>query len=216
MPGTTPINGLQYATQSDGPLGGLQMQNLAEAVDSKLVARFPNVAARDQAIRQPVQGMVCHIDAQTNPTVLPPRLMVFSENRWRLIGPSPLAALNAVGSIAAGGTFTNSPQPFGSYVVADPGFPYRLSVNVMLELGASAPGSRWDMFVRVAGTVSGDLDFNIATVETVHAQRIDSPIMDAIFTGATTVYLEARRGYGTGTGTWTNLNRRFQIARHAA
>lgn len=215
MASTTPINKLRKPDQTDAPLGGVQISALADDVDSKLVPRFTNTAERNQAIPVPVQGMVCHIDEQTNPA-LPPRLMVFSRNAWRLVGPSPLPAIDAAGSLVAAGTFNISPQAMGNAVIPDPGFPYRLSVNAILELGATSAGTRWDLAVRVDGTTSGTLDFNVSTIEALNAQRIDSPIVDATFTGTTTVYLEARRAYGTGSGTVSSFNRRFQIARHAA
>jgi hypothetical protein len=212
---TTPINNLRKPDQTDAPLGGVQISNLADDIDTKLIPRFANIAARNQAIPTPVQGMVCHIDEQTNPA-LPSRLMVFSRNSWRLVGPSPLPAIDAVGNLVAAGTFNISPQAMGNAVVSDPGFPYRLSVNVILELGSTTAGSRWDLSVRVDGTTSGLFDYNVSTIEALNAQRIDSPIVDAVFTGTTTVYLEARRAYGTGSGTVSSFNRRFQIARHAA
>lgn len=64
MPGTTPINALPYpVATTDAPNGPQQIQNLAVAADTRLVARFATTAARDSAITSPLNGMTVWCDA---------------------------------------------------------------------------------------------------------------------------------------------------------
>lgn len=60
---TTPINGLRKPARSDSPDGPLQISNLADDVDSRLVGRFATTTERDAKIPSPTDGMICYVAA---------------------------------------------------------------------------------------------------------------------------------------------------------
>jgi hypothetical protein len=69
VPNTT-INGFPYPANSDAPAGPLQVQNLANAIDTRAVPRFSTISARNAAITSPVDGMMAR-SAGSPPSTAP-------------------------------------------------------------------------------------------------------------------------------------------------
>lgn len=220
MPGTTPINGITFPyDRTDAPLGGYAMERLARDIDSRIVARFANTAERDQKIPQPIEGMVCHVAAQTNPVNLPPRLLVFNRGKWRLVGPSPLPSLtNRDWVLAPDQVLTSGFQGYfdiTSIDVSDPGFPYKLQVLVAAVIGADLQvgNGRFDLSVKVNNDF---FDALTLTPDQPSYQRLLTGVSDVEYTGATTVQVQAFRPAGTANGIVRGGNRILSVYRHAA
>lgn len=61
-----PIQGLPYPTPGAPPAGFDQLKDLADAVAPRLSMRFATVTARDQAIPEPIDGMVATTGSGVN------------------------------------------------------------------------------------------------------------------------------------------------------
>lgn len=58
---TTNINGIPYPENTDTTNYPTAFDNLADQIDTRLVARFASAAARDAAITSPIAGQMCFI-----------------------------------------------------------------------------------------------------------------------------------------------------------
>lgn len=58
---TTPINALRTPALDDAANVPMRISNLADDVDTRLVARFASTTARDAAIPAPIAGMTCYL-----------------------------------------------------------------------------------------------------------------------------------------------------------
>ena len=196
MGATTSINGLPYPIATvDAPNGPLQIQNLATQLDTRLVPRFPTAAARDVAIPTPLEGQVCHIGAQTSPA-LPPRLMVYSQGMWRLVGPSPLQPIVGVPTEIPG-QFTADPTTLTTLSVPYPGFPFRLQALFRCEVGVVAGdmnGGRWDtriIAVQNGSSTQTQLGRDQGRINEITYQVCTEPVNARLFTGDVTLRAEA-------------------------
>lgn len=160
-------------------------------------------------------GGILRLPATTGADPLPTRDLILRDGLWRLLTPSPLPGLVGAWSEPPG-QFTGNPTTLTQLTVPDPGFAYRLSVLANCEVGSVSEGTRWDMYIRVVGSTSGELDSTLAPSEPVGFQRIYSPISDAAYTGQSTVIVAARRAYGSAAGAITGFNKRLRVYRHAA
>lgn len=230
MPGTTPINGITFPyDRTDAPLGGYAMERLARDIDPRLNAVFANVAARDAAIPKPTEGMECYLARQTNPTVLPPRKMIYSDGTWRLLGPPSLPAIV--------GAWTEPPGDFGfingymeitRLTLPDLGFPYRVQARARGEIGAVAnSGTRVDMQLWLQYPDGGAYWGQIDTAQGVEPafpghpdgvsyQQITSGLVNQVFTGRMDVVIRAFRVYGESVGRVTGFYRQLTATQWAA
>lgn len=211
---TTQINSLPSPDDNSPNDPPIHFSALNAQLDTRLVPRFTNAAARDAAITAPVEGQVCYVAATTVPAV-PGRLMLYKAGAWRLVGPSPIATIAGAWSEAAG-QFSTTPTVITSVAVPDPGFPYVIQVVAAGEIGSVATGTRWDLRLNVVGSTNHLHDSSIAPTELTGYQRLVTGISAVTLTGACTVQLQAVRAYGTANGNVTAFNRRFTVSVHAA
>lgn len=105
MSATTPIAGLRYAVQTDGPVAQTLAQNLATDLDNKLIPVYATTAARDTAIPSPTQGMFCYV---TSVSAGGRTLMGYTGTAWVPYFSSPLYAVKAANeSVTSSITFQN-------------------------------------------------------------------------------------------------------------
>lgn len=189
----------------------LSRADLQDYIQDQVVMVFPSSAAADANLGTDVRdGMTRYLEDAD-------RFEGRIGGAWRPIAVSPTSAVTAVWSEPAG-QFGPSPSTLTSLTVPYPGYPYRISAVAHCELGAAAPGSRWDMWLRVTGggVTDFDMDFTRNVTETVNFQRLTSNVTDQIFTSGCTVVVEARRAYGSGTGQITGSFRRLHVNRWSA
>ena len=77
---TTTIQPLPYPLPGDPADGPAQIKALAEAVEGRVVMRFPSIAARDAALLSGtlVDGMMCHVASES-------AVYVRAGGQWRLL-----------------------------------------------------------------------------------------------------------------------------------
>jgi hypothetical protein len=239
---TTKINALRKPDQTDAPLGGVQISNLADDVDSRVVGRFTNIAARDLAIPSPQQGMICHIAAQTSPVPLPARYMGYSAGAWRQISPGVIASLVGTwydlpdsGNNDGIEVWGSDPQILGEIQIPDYSVPFRVQAGMTCEAGSSQYTTRWDITMRLdsaTGTilplgvdigdkwVLADAPNSFANDQKVY--KITTLPSDFTLTGAHTIYVVANTGFkpaapaSPALGRITPFNRSLIATIHAA
>lgn len=143
MPNTT-INTLPYPDGAGPASIALYFQQLAQATDTKLVASFSTVAARDAAIPSPTSGMVCHAAG---------RLYLYRSSMWVKQGGDveDLYVNNSAGdagnvNAGAGAVGILSVNVPASSVPSDVGY-----VNVTGNIRSSGAGSTGLLTVNVSG-----------------------------------------------------------------
>lgn len=102
---TTPINGARYPAASDSPNGPLQIQNLALDYDTRVLPRFANETARNNAITSPQEGMHCILQAVSGSPSMPQREQTYRGGQWRDVSFSPAIVANLLNT--GGSTITN-------------------------------------------------------------------------------------------------------------
>jgi hypothetical protein len=195
---TTPINGLPSPDSSSPNNPPIHFDALNAVLDSRLVARFPSIAARNAAIPSPVEGQLCHI-AQSGTPLLPPRLMAFDGTAgiWR--GLKAFFLPSVPFTAWTNPVLDNAVRTIATLTVPDPGFPYYLRTFAGAEIGP-APGStdRVDSNMIVDNVI---WDYWRGDVGHYHKHADVSPIA---FSGSKTIYFNAFRALTGNGGGWTS------------
>ncbi|MEU6121818.1 hypothetical protein [Streptomyces sp. NPDC047123] len=138
MVALTPLGSLPYPQPADNADIPVHLQSLAEAVDGRTVLRFPDAAARDAKLTDPVPGMIAWLNN-------PGRHYHFTAaKQWALLVPGIAhwygTTTGTTASTAYVETLTGAADPFAINVLAPP------SGILVLAIGARLSNS-------VAGTV---------------------------------------------------------------
>jgi hypothetical protein len=124
VPNTT-INGFPYPANTDAPTGPLQIQNLANAVDTRAVPRFSTTTARNAAITTPVDGQMCTVGGYP---------MFYRTGQWRGIVSTSATQQTFFNTTIFDGTETG----VATLTISDPGWPYILDVSANVMVAATA------------------------------------------------------------------------------
>jgi hypothetical protein len=138
----TVINGFPYPANSDAPAGPLQVQNLANAIDTRAVPRFSTAAARNAAITSPVDGMMATVGGF--PTF-------YRTGQWRGVVTTSATQQTFFNTTIS----TTTETGVATLTISDPGWPYILDVSGVVVVAATA-GCYVNVRVRldsVSGTV---------------------------------------------------------------
>ncbi len=101
MAQNTPINALPWAELTDIPNAQTGFQNLANAIDTRLIPRFTDSTARSAAITSPTEGMLSYLTGTH-------RLDVYDNGAWTLLWQRAGSATLAKGSWTRTSTSTSS------------------------------------------------------------------------------------------------------------
>jgi hypothetical protein len=100
-----PVQGLPYPEPVDPPDGPNQIADLARALADRLVMRFASVAARDEALPAPVDGMECWTGtgstAQRWYRVAGVWVETMPQGVWSQYNPTPTSGSGALGAATA-------------------------------------------------------------------------------------------------------------------
>lgn len=185
---TTTRNGLPYPASTDAPNGPLQMQQLANAIDTRIVPKFSTNSARSSAITAPADGDMAMVNGY--PTF-------YRSGQWRGI------VTTTAGTTTFFATTINDATEAGiaNVVISDPGWPYILDVSAVVAVSAQA-----DTWVNVRArldTVSGTViaQDSVRSGQEPAGEAIMIPLgsfATGTLTGSHTVIVTARRTLGTG------------------
>lgn len=150
--------------------------------------------------------------------------------RWHLVAPAVLPTIvestwtNAAAQVISGWDAEQKVE-LARLTIASQQVPVRPSVVFACEIGvegatsaaqeATHGDSRVDLFVRVVGATTYELDRNPASGPRIQYQRLITGISDRAEPGSFTVIIYAYRPYGTRNGYVNAPNRKFHISLHA-
>lgn len=186
---TTTRNGLPYPASTDAPNGPLQMQQLANAIDTRIVPKFSTNSARSSAITAPADGDMAMVNGY--PTF-------YRSGQWRGIvsttaGTTTFFATTITDATEAG---------VATVTVPDPGWPYILDVSAVV--GVSADADTWVNVRCRLDTVSGTVisQDSVRSGKLPAGETIMVPLgsfATGTLTGSHSVIVTVRRTLGSGT-----------------
>lgn len=178
---TTTVQPLPYPLPGDPADGPAQIKALAEAVENRVVMRFPSLAARDAALPSGtlVDGMVCHVAADSSVYIRSGGAWALMWHDWR---PYTATLSGAAGTVVAryartGATvtlrivMTLTAAPTASLQVSAPlisnhaGQLTPIGSAYLTDASASGAGSRriWDAYLG-GGTTIQVMDGTTGTI----------------------------------------------------
>ncbi|MGK5639708.1 hypothetical protein ACSNOK_15555 [Streptomyces sp. URMC 126] len=128
----TPLSKFPYPQPTDAADIPAHLQSLAVALDGGTVLRFPDAAARDQALNKPAAGMVVWLDK-------PGQLFLYAAAGWTPVVQGPAYKINAKAGTTASTTYVETLTGSDGDPMAV-AFTAPLSGSVLVTVGAYMGG----------------------------------------------------------------------------
>jgi len=140
---TTTVQALPYPALGDAANGPVAFQNLAQAVEKKLVMSFATVAARSAALPAPAEGALAYVTELDT-------LTVFQDGTWFAVGAVTPTSVNAPAATAAPSTYPYGVQ--SRWVSGDATWP---NANGVVFTERTSDTRCWQTFRASQTTVPG-------------------------------------------------------------